>query len=256
VPTSATVNASFSEPVQGDTISFSLTGPNDSAVSASTAYDSATRTAKLTPSARLSPATTYTARVSGAKDSAGNTMAAESWSFTTAADGQPPPCPCSLWPSTAIPRQAADPDTSPVQVGVKFRSDVAGQIRGIRFYKSSANTGAHVGSLWSASGNRLASASFTNETASGWQEVSLATPVQIQAGTTYVASYHAPNGRYAADEGFFSGAGVDAPPLHALRDGVAGGDGVYSYGSANVFPSSTYRATNYWVDVVFVPSSP
>ena len=27
--------------------------------------------------------------------------------------------------------------------------------------------------------------------------------------------------------------------------------GVYSYGAAGSFPSSTYAASNYWVDVVF-----
>ena len=37
---------------------------------------------------------------------------------------------------------------------------------GIRFYKAAANTGTHIGSLWSAAGTRLAQATFTNETAS------------------------------------------------------------------------------------------
>ena len=36
------------------------------------------------PSAPLAPNTTYTARISGAKDAAGNVMAPFSWSFTTA----------------------------------------------------------------------------------------------------------------------------------------------------------------------------
>ena len=40
-------------------------------------------------------------------------------------------------------------------------------------------------------------------------------------------------------------------PLHALQDGVSGGDGVYRYGTASGFPSSTFNSTNYWVDVVF-----
>ena len=34
---------------------------------------------------------------------------------------------------------------SPVELGVKFYSEVGGAIKGIRFYKSSANTGTHVG---------------------------------------------------------------------------------------------------------------
>jgi hypothetical protein len=39
--------------------------------------------------------------------------------------------------------------------------------------------------------------------------------------------------------------------LHALQDGVSGGNGVFQYGSSSVFPTNSYNATNYWVDVVF-----
>jgi hypothetical protein len=37
--------------------------------------------------------------------------------------------------------------------------------------------------------------------------------------------------------------------VHALANGNGGGNGVYSVGSG--FPRDTYRASNYWVDVVF-----
>jgi hypothetical protein len=134
---------------------------------------------------------------------------------------------------------------------VKFTSDVNGSITGIRFYKGAGNTGTHVGSLWTASGTRLASATFISETASGWQQVNFTTPVSITAGTVYVASYFAPVGRYSATGAMFSTAGVDNPPLHALRDGVSGGNGVYAYAGASTFPSNSFNAANYWVDVVF-----
>ena len=62
---------------------------------------------------------------------------------------------------------------------MKFTSEVFGTVTGVRFYKVSANTGTHIGSLWSASGTLLASATFTGETASGWQQVNFSTPVQI-----------------------------------------------------------------------------
>ena len=42
--------------------------------------------------------------------------------------------------------------TCPVELGVKFKSDAAGTITGLRFYKHSANTGSHTGNLWSISG--------------------------------------------------------------------------------------------------------
>jgi hypothetical protein len=47
-------------------------------------------------------------------------------------------------------------------------------------------------------------------------------------------------------------AGVDNGPLHALKNGVSGGNGVYRYGGI-AFPTSTFNSNNYWVDVVFVP---
>jgi PKD repeat protein len=160
-------------------------------------------------------------------------------------------CPCTVWPSSAVPKVAADPDTTPVELGMKFTADRSGSITGIRFYKSSANTGTHVGSLWTTSGQLLARATFSNETASGWQQVNFATPVSIQANTVYVASYHTNAGRYSGDNNYFANAGVDRAPLHALRNGVSGNNGVYAYGPNPVFPSSSYLATNYWVDVVF-----
>ena len=156
----------------------------------------------------------------------------------------------TIWGPTATPGNAADPDASAVELGVKFTSDVNGLLTGIRFYKGTTNTGTHTGTLWSSAGALLATATFSNETASGWQQVSFATPVAITANTVYVASYHTNVGHYAADTGYFAAAGVDNPPLHALRNGVSGGNGVYVYG-ASAFPTNTYQSTNYWVDVVF-----
>jgi hypothetical protein len=254
VATSATVSATFSEPVQSSTITFGLTGPGGTPVAAATAYDASSRTVTLTPSAPLATSTSYTASLSGAQDLAGNTMAPASWSFTTAAAPPPPPppsgCPCSIWSPTATPGTPSDPDTSAVELGVKFRSDVSGQVTGIRFYKGAGNTGTHVGHLWTSSGTLLATATFTGESATGWQQVTFSSPVPISANTTYVASYYAPAGRYAVDEGFFATSGVDTAPLHALRNGVDGSNGVYRYGTGGGFPTDTWQSSNYWVDIV------
>jgi hypothetical protein len=163
----------------------------------------------------------------------------------------PNACPCSIWAPTTTPAIASDSDTGAVNLGVKFTADQNGSITGIRFYKGTGNTGTHTANLWTSTGVQLASATFANESVSGWQQVDFATPVAITANTVYVASYHAPVGRYAADNGYFAAAGVDNVPLHALRDGASGGNGVYAYGANPAFPSSTYQAANYWVDVVF-----
>jgi hypothetical protein len=160
-------------------------------------------------------------------------------------------CPCTIWGSNAVPSSADNGPDSPVEVGVKFTSSSNGTITGVRFYKSNANTGTHVGNLWSSTGALLASATFTNETGSGWQQVNFSSPVAIAANTTYVASYHATVGHYSADLGFFSTSGANNPPLQALASSMNGGNGVYMYGSNSSFPNNTYDGANYWVDVVF-----
>ncbi|MFC3736266.1 N,N-dimethylformamidase beta subunit family domain-containing protein [Paractinoplanes deccanensis] len=252
VATSATASAAFSEPVSGAVVA--MAGPSGT-VAGSTAYDAAASTATFTPSAALAPSTAYTVTVSGARDAAGNTMAPTSWSFTTAANTPPPTGTYSVWPGTAVPGTPADPETAAVELGMRFRSDVAGQVTGVRFYKGSGNTGTHIGRLWTSTGTLLGTVTFTGETASGWQTATLATPVTIAANTTYVVSYHAPNGHYAADTGYFATTGVDNGPLHALRNGVDGANGVYRYGTGGVFPTNTWQSANYWVDVVFTAAS-
>ena len=171
-------------------------------------------------------------------------------------------CPCSLWGNNVVPSTPDSGDGTDVEVGVKFTSGQFGQVSGIRFYKATTNTGTHVGSIWTASGQLLASATFTNETSSGWQTVTFSNPVTILPNTTYVAGYFAPNGHYAATNGWFypspaptplGGAAINSPPLHALTN-VNGGNGVYVYTSSSAFPSNSFGAANYWVDVLFSPS--
>src|SRR4029078_2497127 len=160
------------------------------AVTATVSYDAATRTATLTPSASLPLGRTYTVTVAGGaagvKDAAGSAMAADfTSSFSTAAL-----CPCTVFKSTEGPLGDALAD-SPVEVGMKFRSNQDGWITGLRFYKEPSNTRTHVAHLGSSTGQQLAEVTFHNETASGWQEQDLPAPVQITKDTTYITSYYA-----------------------------------------------------------------
>jgi uncharacterized protein YkwD len=154
----------------------------------------------------------------------------------------------SMWPATATPAGYIATGAA-LELGVKFRSDSAGKIAAIRFYKTSTNTGVHTGSLWTSDGRLLATGTFTNETASGWQTLTFATPVAIAANTTYIASYHCATGNAAA--GYELQTGQNNPPLHALQTGVDGYNGVYVFGPGGVFPSQGTSGYNFWVDVVF-----
>ena len=154
----------------------------------------------------------------------------------------------TIWPSTIVPATIDSGSSGPVELGVSFKADTRGTITGIRFYKSAANTGIHVGHLWSRTGALLATVTFTGETASGWQQGNFSTPVTITANTVYVASYQSTIGHWSVNWNYFATSGVNNPPLHALQNGSGAPDGVW--GSAGAFPAHT-NSSNYWVDVVF-----
>lgn len=251
-PASVAPTATFSQAVVPSTVSFTLKDSSGTAVSGTTSMDNTGTVATFTPAGSLAPDTTYTATVAGAQTSSGATMSSPySWSFTTAGSQ----CPCSLWSPTATPSVASAGDTSSVNLGVEFTPSTSGWITGIRFYKGSANTGTHIGALWTTSGSLLGQVTFSSESASGWQQADFSSPIAVTAGTTYVASYLAPSGGYSVDPAYFAGNGVTNGPLTAPQSSAVGlGNGLYSYAGSVAFPSNTYNATNYWVDVVFTES--
>src|SRR6267142_3354546 len=163
----------------------------------------------------------------------------------------PQTCPCTIWPSAAVPATDDAGSYSPLELGVQFHSDTDGYITGVRFYKSAANTGTHVGHLWSNSGAMLASATFTNETSSGWQQANFPNPVAVTANTLYVASYQTSVGHFSLDQGYFTAFGVNNSPLYASADTSGYANDSYAFTSSPAFPTNTLNASNYWVDVVF-----
>ena len=144
----------------------------------------------------------------------------------------------------ATPTTTADPDTAKVELGLQFKSAAAGQVSGVRFYKSAANKGTHTGMLRRGS-TLIATGTFTGETAAGWQSMIFPAPVNITMGTIYTVSYLAPSGRYAADNPYTFP--ITTGDLTAIGS-------VYRYGGG--YPTSVYQASNYWVDVLFVRGSP
>jgi len=167
---------------------------------------------------------------------------------------QPLSCPCSILPLKAAPLVSdAGPDNA-VELGVKFSSDVPGFIQGIRFFKSKQNTGPHSGRLWTLDGALLSEVTFTGESASGWQSAAFPKPVRIEAGTTYIASYHTESGHYAFTSGYFVRREMTRGPLRVLG-GINSANGVFRYGGGPQFPNQSLNvAANYWVDISFVPA--
>ncbi len=164
-------------------------------------------------------------------------------------------CPCSIF-GAEVPAVPAVNDASGTELGLRFVPMRDGQVTGVRFYKGAGNGGTHVGTLWSASGNQLARATFIGETGTGWQSVTFGSPVAVQAGQTYVVSYTAPSGRYALRYDAFELLGVEADPL-SVPGGFASPDsGVYA--SPGSFPNQSVggRNSNYYVDVLFNAGGP
>ena len=134
------------------------------------------------------------------------------------------------------------------ELGTRFYADVAGQIAAIRFWKSSSESGTHVGHIWDSKGTLLATVTFANETASGWQQQSLGTPLTVTANTEYLVSVNTGKNYYVATNSGLA-AEINNNNLHS----EVGSNG--RYGAVAQYPTSSYQNSNYFRDVVFVPSS-
>ena len=252
------IEAAFNETINPSTITtktFELRNPQNALIGATAGYNANALKAVLTPKTGLAANTIYTATLKGGttdprvKDVFGNALAANvSWTFTTGES----PCAvsdCSAWPSNTTPGTPAVNDPNSIELGVKFRSDLNGLITGVRFYQT--NPGVYQAAIWNLAGEQLALGSVTS-TSSGWQQVNFSTPLAITANTVYIASYHAPNGNYAANNNpAFAIAGVDNPPIHLLVNGENGSNGLFQYSASSTFPTESFQSNNYWVDVVF-----
>jgi hypothetical protein len=244
IPTDVTPTATFSRAMDATTFTgqtFLLRDPSSNVVSATVTYDSATQTARITPTSLLSPATVYTAQLTTAVRAAdGTPLAATSWSFTTA------DCPCTLLSgttpvSTGLDVQDGRPGSGlTYELGMKFTVDKTMRLTAVRYYKDAAETGTHVGRLWNAAGTSLGTVTFSGESASGWQQATLSSPITLTANATYTVSVGL-NARFVMTAAGLSSQ-LNNGPLHS----VLASNGVYG-NAAGTFPSNSWNSSNYFV---------
>lgn len=160
-------------------------------------------------------------------------------------------CPCHIFSPAQTPSSPfVANDASPLTLGTRFIVAVDGYVTGVRFYKDATMTDTHTGSLWTYGGSLLATGTYSGETGSGWQTLTFATPVQVTAGSTYVATMFTPTGKYIASSNYFLNPLTNYPLTAPGSADSRGPAGVFSYGG-DQYPSSTFNNGNYWVDVTY-----
>jgi len=170
----------------------------------------------------------------------------------------PPPTTPSLFGAAAASGSMTN-DGLAVELGMKFTASAAGQVTGLRYWRSAGDAGdtdVRDGHLWSSTGQLLGTVTFTSTAGqSGWQVANLATPVTLTAGTTYIVSYKTADNFHVALNYFTSSVTDATGQLTAPSSAASGGNGVFAYGAGAVFPNETYQSSNYWADVVFAPGT-
>ncbi len=154
--------------------------------------------------------------------------------------------------TTQIP--SGEFNDGPYEMGVKFVTSQTAKVKKFAYYKMNGETGAHVGNLWSSTGTLLASAAFTNETASGWQYADLNSAVYIQPGNSYVVSVNS-NTAYGVGDPQSLGSSITNGILSTVADN---NNGVFSgsENTAGVFPTISFNNNNYFRDIVVEPLTP
>ena len=185
-------------------------------------------------------------------NAAGHSNASES--VTTLTNTTPDPSfSFRLFPGESYPAQSNVSDGgASYELGTEIRVSAPGVVTHLRHYKSPGETGTHIGRVWSATGTQLAQVTFANETASGWQEQALATPLRLTPGVSYFVSVNV-NTHYPTTNNGLATA-ISNGPLSTVVSATNG-----RYGPPGVFPTNSYLQSNYFRDVVFsadLPAAP
>ena len=152
-------------------------------------------------------------------------------------------------------------DATAYTMGVQFSVNVSGStLTGIWFYSGTGATNLPATiALYAVSGTSLVHSetpSWSGAAGSGWVRSSFASPPSLTASTNYKACvFYNPTGdnwySHTAnywDTGAGSG-GITNGPLSAPNNaGASGGQDTFTQAGSLSYPSSSFGASNYWVD--------
>lgn len=142
-----------------------------------------------------------------------------------------------------------EPGTTPVtnttfdwEVGTRFTATVSGSVTRIRYYKLSSESGTHTGKIWNSSGTLLGSVTFSGETASGWQEAVLSSPVAISPEETYTVSTNINSNTPSWD--------LTSPQPNSANQ-LNTQAGAFNNGTSGSYPATEVNVSFYGISLVF-----
>jgi hypothetical protein len=141
-------------------------------------------------------------------------------------------------------------------LGTLFTAAVDGTIDGIRWYTPTTVAGVAVDGIlyqWNndSSGTELGREAFGALTGGQWNEILFDTPVAVVAGQRYVACI-GPTERYTLTGAFFTSALINGDLTAPADDAVTPArNGRFRDAAGTGFPTSSFNASCYFVDVVF-----
>jgi hypothetical protein len=262
-----TLTATFDFAMNPDSFtssSFIVQDSEGNTLDTSVSFSTSTEVASLVADDGFEAGQTYTATLKGGTGSTvqnidGTPMASDySWSFTVASTNA---CPCSLMDRSAPEGAITADEVGSVELGIKLTPLTNGYLTAVRFYKPIVSTvSTHTVNIWSSTGSNLATATSSDESDYGWQEVKLSTPLKVSKGTLYVVSFTTSDGIYMAKQNAVS-SDISNGYLIAYANGDSrnaatgsgNGNGVFNSSGGN-YPGSAFNASYYWVDAVFATS--
>jgi hypothetical protein len=150
----------------------------------------------------------------------------------------------------SVPHQ----EDNPLELGIRFQSNVAGFIKGVRFFSDDDvdPTAVYTGALRMADGTLMASAVFSGPVSSDtWTQVLFSSPVEIAANTEYIVTYHSTRFNHSEESGGAAGAITNGPLSTPASGAVFRYENTFDPSAAGFAPSNN----NYWADVLFTPSA-
>ncbi|WP_423299979.1 DUF4082 domain-containing protein [Glutamicibacter nicotianae] len=235
----STISMAFNQPVS-EQASIAVTAGGQP-VAGSTVATSGNKTLVFTPDADLPEASVITVEAKDLLGEGGGQQAIAPWTFTTMGLESTAE---SFLGMDAAPEVLDPGDSASVELGLRMVAEMDVRIQALRYYQGPLGSGARDGTIWDASGQPLATASFDATSEQGWHTAYLGSPLEIAAGTEFTVSYQAPSGGYVHTPQAFSGGFSDG----VLR--LEGSNGVFAYGSGTM-PDSSWNSTNYFVDVLY-----